>query len=403
MRLAYFTGSYPRATDTFIQREVAGLRQRGLDVITFTLRVTGKEHDVSAEIVAEKNRTQSLLPAGPFALLASNIWFMALRPKRYLGALWLAFATSRPGLRGFIYQIFHFQEAVLLARKICSQKIEHVHNHLGDVTGTVTMLAARLSGVGYSMTIHGPHIFFDPTHWALREKLKYSRFVACISHFCKSQMMLFTDGADWNKLQIIRCGIDLSQFQYMPPRSDGRRLLYVGRLASEKGIPVLIECLADLKEQGHEFELVLIGDGPERTSLVAMVEAAGLGDRVIFTGYIDQAAVARYMRESDVLVLPSFAEGLPVTLMEAMALGIPVISTYVGGIVELVEPGVGGQLVFPSDREALGKAIARILDDPRFRTETSRRGRERVASEFDLNVQLDRLAQLFLKARDRKQ
>ncbi len=402
MRLAYFTSSYPRATDTFIQREVAGLRQRGLDVITFTLRVTGKEHDVNAEVVVEKNRTQSLLPSSPFGLIASNMWFIAFRLKRYLETLWLAFVTRRPGLTGFIYQIFYFQEAVLLARKIYLQKIEHLHNHLGDSSGTVTMLAARLSGVGYSMTIHGPHIFFDPTHWALREKLKYSRFVACISHYCKSQMMLFTDGVDWSKLQIIRCGIDLSQFQYMPPRSAGRRLLYVGRLAPEKGIPVLIESLAGLKEQGYEFELVLAGDGPERTSLEEMVEAAGLGDRVIFAGYIEQAAVVRYMRESDVLVLPSFAEGVPVSLMEAMALGVPVISTYVGGIVELVEPGVGGQLVFPSNREALRTAIARILDDPQFRTGTSLRARERVASEFDLDVQLDRLAQLFLKACDRR-
>jgi glycosyltransferase involved in cell wall biosynthesis len=402
MRLAYFTGSYPRATDTFIQREVAGLRQRGLDVITFTLRVTGKEHDVNAEVVAEKNRTHSLLPAGPFTLLVANAWFMALHPIRYIKALWLAFVTRRPGLRGFIYQIFYFQEAVLLARKIYLQKIEHLHNHLGDVTGTVTMLAARLSGVGYSITIHGPHIFFDPTHWALREKLKYSLFIACISHYCKSQMMLFTDVADWGKLQIIRCGIDLSIFQYTPPRSAGRRLLYVGRLAPEKGIPVLIESLAGLKEQGYEFELVLAGDGPERASLTEMVEAAGLGDRVIFAGYIEQSAVVRHMKESDVLVLPSFAEGVPVTLMEAMALGIPVISTYVGGIAELVEPGVGGQLVFPSDVEALSKAIARILDDHRFRTDTALRARERVASEFDLDVQLDKLAQLFLKARDWK-
>ncbi len=399
MRLAYFTGSYPRATDTFIQREIAGLRQRGLDVRTFTLRVTGKEHDVSAEVVAEKNRTLSLLPANPFALIASNMWFMAFRPQRYLEALWLAFVTRRPGPTGFIYQIFYFQEAVLLARKIYLQKIEHLHNHLGDSSGTVTMLAARLSGVGYSMTIHGPHIFFDPTHWALREKLKYSRFVVCISHYCKSQMMLFTDSVDWSKLHIIRCGIDLLQFQYMPPRSGGRRLLYVGRLASEKGIPVLIESLAGLKQQGYEFELVLVGDGPERTSLEEIVKATGLGDRVIFAGYLDQAAVARYLRESDVLVLPSFAEGVPVSLMEAMALGVPVISTYVGGIVELVEPGVNGQLVFPSDREALRRAIARILDDPLFRTETSLKARERVASEFDLDVQLDRLAQLFLKAR----
>ncbi len=395
MRIGYFTSIYPRATDTFIQREVRGLRERGIDVRTFSAHKTGSDHDVGPEVIEEKRNTLYLLPANPLSLLMDNLAVFASGPARYGRTLWLAFGTARPGFRGMLYQMFYFQEAVILARLLRKQKIGHLHNHLGDVSGTITMLACALTGIGYSITIHGPHIFFDPTHWAMREKVKFSRFIACISHYCRSQMMLFSDQADWDRFQIVRCGVDPRQFRHIEVRPKARKLLYVGRLAAEKGLPVLFESLKLLGQQGGDYELTLVGDGIERESLEGMTRRLGIEDRVIFAGFAGQEQVRNYLMQSDIFVLPSFAEGVPVSLMEAMACGVPVIATHVGGVAELIEPGATGLLVPASDPVALRDAIASYLNDHGLREKVSRRGREKVLSDFNLDNEVDKLAQLF--------
>src|ERR1700676_4927516 len=173
MRIGYFTNSYPRATDTFIRREVLGLRQRGIDVRTFSVRRTGTDHEVGPEVMEEKRNTYYILPVGPAKLIGANLSAFVNAPKRYIAALVLALKTRQPGVRGFVLQLAYFQESVVLALELRRQGITHVHNHLGDNSGTVTLLVSILMRIGYSITIHGPHIFFDPTHWALREKVRY--------------------------------------------------------------------------------------------------------------------------------------------------------------------------------------------------------------------------------------
>jgi glycosyltransferase involved in cell wall biosynthesis len=395
MRIGYFTNTYPRATDTFIQREVAGLRERGFDVRTFSVRKTGEDHDVGPEVLVEKKSTCYLLPAHPVGLIADNVAAFLSAPARYLETLFLAWKTARPGWRGRSYQLIYFQEAVLLARRLRQQGIGHLHNHLGDASGTVTLLASRLTGIGYSMTIHGPHIFFDPTHWALREKVKHSHFVACISHYCASQMMLFCEQADWDRLKIVHCGVDTARFHPVEARPHASKLLYVGRLAAEKGLPVLFESLKRLGKQGYDYELTLVGDGSERSALEALASRLGIADRVVFAGFASQDGVRECLLQSDVFVLPSFAEGVPVSLMEAMACGIPVIGTYVGGVVELVESGATGLLVPPADPVALRNAIAGYFDDRNLREKVSRQGRDKVLAEFNLAHEVDKLAGLF--------
>lgn len=395
VRIGYFTNTYPRATDTFIQREVKGLRERGIDVRTFSVRKTGSDHDVGPEVLAEKRSTFYLLPANPIGLLIDNVAALVFSPARYLWALRLALRTAQPGWRGLLYQIFYFQEAVILARVFRRQGIEHLHNHLGDASGTVTLLACTMADIGYSITIHGPHIFFDPTHWALREKVKYAGFIACISYYCKSQMMLFSDQADWDRFQIVHCGVDPLQFPYIEVKQHARKLLYTGRLAAEKGLPVLFESLKLLGQQGYDYELTLVGDGNDRKSLEELARQMGIADRVVFAGFASQDGVRDYLMQSDVFILPSFAEGVPVSLMEAMACGVPVIATYVGGIAELIEPGETGLLVPPSDPAALRDAIARYINDHGLREKVSRQGRDKVMSDFNLDNEVDKLAQLF--------
>lgn len=396
VRIGYFTNSYPRATDTFIQREVLGLRKRGIDVRTFSVRRAGTDHDVGSEVMEEKRNTHYLLPVSPVKLIGANLSAFMRAPKRYLAVFALALRTRRPGLRGLALQLAYFQEAVLLAVELRRQSITHVHNHLGDNSGTVTLLVSALIDVGYSITIHGPHIFFDPTHWALREKVRYSRFIACIGHYCQSQMMLFSDQADWGHLKIIRCGVDIQRFRCGEVREKVRKLLYAGRLAVEKGLPVLFESLRMLADQGYEFELTLAGDGSDRRGLEQLGRHLGISDRLVFAGYASQDGVRDYLQQSDIFILPSFAEGVPVSLMEAMACGVPVLATYVGGVAELVVPEETGLLVPAADTRTLSQAIARYFDDFELRKRVSRLGREMVAAKFNLDTEVDKLAALFL-------
>lgn len=399
MRIAYFTSSYPRATDTFIQREVIGLRASGVEVLTCALRQPEGANNVSHLILNERKQTTYFLPASPLKLIQLNFKYFVSATSSYFKTLHLAFKTRRPGVKGSLYQLFYFQEALLLANYLQQNHVQHVHNHFGDSSGMVTMLASQLTGVGYSVTFHGPHIFFEPTLLALREKVKYAKFIVCISNYCKSQMMLFSDVEDWHKLKIVHCGVDVDKYSFDDKSVDSQaagpvKLLYVGRLAAEKGVPVLLKSLIDLKNEGYEFHLTLLGDGPERASLESEVDKHGLTGMVFFGGFASQETVRETLLASDVFILPSFAEGVPVSLMEAMACGIPVIGTNVGGVTELIEHGVSGMVVAPSDEQALKSAIFRYIKHPELRETVRSAARETIESDFNFKIEVSKLEQL---------
>lgn len=394
-RIGYYLHTYPRATDTFIQREIAALRARGAELHTFAARQPDAMHEVAEEIIRERARTVYLLPVNPLRLLAANLAELLRHPGGYFGALRLAMRMSCGGWRIRMHQLFYFQEAVLLAGQLRRRGIEHLHNHFGDVGGTVTLLASRLARIGFSITVHGPHLFFDPMRWGLREKIHAARFIACISEYCRDQMMRHADPVDAARLAIIHCGIDLGSYSCRPVSERAARLLYAGRLASEKGLPVLFQALTELAAQGRAWQLTVLGDGPERARLEQMARELGLAERVRFEGYVSQAGVADHLREADVFVLPSLAEGVPVSLMEAMASGVPVVATRVGGVAELVEDGESGLLVPPSDAPALQAALLRYLDDAALRRRIARAGRLLVEQRFSLETEVDKLRDLF--------
>jgi glycosyltransferase involved in cell wall biosynthesis len=403
VRLAYFTNTYPRATDTFIRKEVIGLRERGFDVLTFSVRKAGAEHDVDDEIIKEKKNTTYLLPCSAFTLVASQLRAISSSPKLYLKTLFLAFKTSRPGIKGHFLQLIYFVEAILLADLVKEHQVEHLHNHLGDNSGTVTLLGAKFAGISYSISIHGPHIFFDGLHWALDIKTSQASFISCIGHFCKSQMMLYTNEQDWHKFQIVRCGIDPKQFSYREPSTTISKLIYVGRLSAEKGVPILFDSLKVLKSKGYRFELTLLGDGEARQSLEILAKEYNISQNLKFSGFVDQKTIADELSNSDIFVLPSFAEGIPVSLMEAMAMGVPVIASYVGGISELVVDKVTGQMVSPADVEGLANAIAYYIDNPDACKKISTNARDKVVAEFNIDDQVDKLAVHLSKARKKSE
>jgi len=395
MRIAYLSGQYPRATDTFIQREVALLRQQGLEIHTFSVRHTGKEHLVGPEQQDERDKTYYLLPPNVVNLGLAHGQLLLRSPLRYLGSIALALKTRQPGLRGLLYQLFYFIEAGILADQLQKRRIKHLHNHIASSSCTVAMLAAELGGFSFSFTMHGPHIFFEPYRWCLPEKLQRAKFVVCISHFCRSQGFYFAPISHWSSLHIIHCGVEPRLYLPSTHTPDRKRLLYVGRLSPEKGVPVLLESLRSVQESHPDVTLTIVGDGPSRREWEQWVAQYGLSNQVDFVGYRSQQEVRQYLRETDVFVLPSFAEGVPVSLMEAMAAAVPVVATQVAGVSELVEAGVSGYVVPPGSAEVLTAAIVALLNSPEQRSRMGAAGRAKVEADFNLALEAEKLALLF--------
>ena len=398
--IAYLTGQYPRATDTFIQREAAALRAHGHDVITNTIRATEAAHHVGPEQQAEFAATFQVMNASknPLTLIRAHAAALARNPKGWVSALALAWRTKPAGIKAGIWQFFYFLEAGVLAQHLRASSVRHLHNHFADSSCTVAMLTAQISGIPYSITMHGPGIFFEPMHWRIDEKIARAAFVACISHFCRSQGMLFSDPRHWDRLKIVHCGIDPSKYDQSSARSYGKRLLFVGRLDGVKGVPLLLEAVTRLRDAHPDLELVVVGDGPARADLED--KARTLARTVRFVGYQSQDEVARILSETDILVLPSFAEGVPVVLMEAMAARLPIVTTQVGGISELVEDQVSGFICPPGDLATLTQRIDDLLNDPALCARMGEAGRTKVVSDFNSPTEAAWLSKLITNSLD---
>jgi colanic acid/amylovoran biosynthesis glycosyltransferase len=394
MRIAYLTGEYLRPTHTFIQREVEALRSTGVDVHTFSVRPTHSADLVGPEQKAEQSKTFNILPIRPFVILRAHLQLLFTVPGQYAQALRLAWRSRSAGLKALLYQLFYFIEAGVLAQELKRREIQHLHNHFADSSCTVAMLTAALADLSFSFTLHGPYIFFEPYRWKLDLKIQQAQFVICISHYCRAQAMLLSAPDSWRKLYIVHCGIDPKR--YTPTQlSQQKRLLYVGRLSAAKGVPVLFQAVAFLIAQHPEVMLTIVGDGPDRQALESQAAELGILPYLKFVGYQSQDAVCQYLQDCDVFVLPSFAEGLPVVLMEAMATGIPVVTTSIAAISELVEEGVSGYLVPPGAVEPLVQRLDGLFRDPLLRQAFGQAGRSKVEKEFDLHKEVSSLKQIF--------
>jgi glycosyltransferase involved in cell wall biosynthesis len=396
--IAYLTGEYPRATDTFIQREVFALRTLGIDVVTCSIRKTGSEHLVGPEQKAESKSTFYVLAAAkaPFRLLSCHLKALVKSPRKYFCTLGFAFRTGSPGFKGRLFQLFYFAEAVILADHLKSKGVIHLHNHIATASCSVAMLASKISDIPYSFTLHGPDIFFEPQRWRLDAKIKTAKFVACISDFCRSQAMSFSNPQDWGKLHIVHCGVEPERYtDETGVERNTPHLTFIGRLASVKGVPVLFDALKILKASYPDLCLTLIGDGPEREELEDYVRSNDLVDMVEFAGYKSQSEVALALQETDVFVLPSFAEGVPVVLMEAMAAKVPVVATRIAGIPELIEDGVHGRLVPAGDVDSLASAISDLIGDAKLRKKMGDAARDKVIAEYNIKHEAAWLAQIF--------
>ncbi|MER5173784.1 glycosyltransferase family 4 protein [Thioclava kandeliae] len=387
--IAYLTGEYPKVSHTFIQREIEALRARGWQVEACTIRRAPAKAVVGEAQTLEASKTFCVIDAAksPKNLIGAHFKMIRRDASAWRRALKLAWKTRPPGLKAALWQFFYFLEAGVLAKYLLDRNVVHLHNHFANSSCSVAMLASEMSGIPFSVTMHGPAIFYEPKWWRIDAKIARAAFVSCISHFCRSQAMYFSDAIHWRRLKIVHCGVRPSDYGRDPARLPAQEIIFVGRLAAIKGVPLLIDAFAAIADRHPQARLSIVGDGTERNAAEAQVARLGINERVRFLGYQPSDAVADLMRQSDLLVLPSFAEGVPVTLMEGMASGIPVIGSRVAGVQELVEDGVSGFVIAPGDMEGLIARLDQLLSDPELRERLGQAGRIKVMAEFDQDLE----------------
>jgi colanic acid/amylovoran biosynthesis glycosyltransferase len=399
MRIAYLINQYPKISHTFIRREILALERQGYDVMRVALRGWDAQLP-DKEDERERNRTRYVLRDGAFALLFDVARMALTRPRALTRAFALAWRMGRRADRPLLVHLIYVAEACRILPWLRQAGVRHVHAQFGTNSALVAMLVHTLGGPSWSFTVHGPEEFDKPRSIGLAEKIRDCSFVVAVSSYGRSQLFRCVEHIHWPKVQVVHCGLEPEFFAQAPsPVPVARRLVCVGRLCEQKGQLLLIEATRRLAAKGTEFDLVLAGDGEMRPDIEALVARYELAGRVRITGWISGADVRKEILAARALVLPSFAEGLPVVLMEAMALRRPVISTFVAGIPELVQPGEHGWLVPAGDVEALAVAMQACLDaqvhDLALMGEAAH---NHVIARHSVDVEAAKLAKLFAGA-----
>ncbi len=366
MRITYFTNHYPAVSHTFIKRELLGLEALGHSIHRVSLRSAGDLIDPQDR--AEAAKTENLLELPKTALVGHMLRRLVRRPAAVAGTLVFAMGLARrTGIGSKV--LAYYAEALVLAELCARAQSELVRVHFGSNGAVVARLCRRVGGPAYSVAYHGPNDFDNCEKWDIAGTIDESAFVTAISRFCESQLRRWCPAGSWEKIRIVRCAVDGRFLEAQPmPGGRPRRLCIVCRVAPPKGLPVLVEALAEARRRGAELELDIVGDGPMRRELEARVRELGMSEAVKFHGALSGEDVRRVIVASSGFVLPSFAEGLPVVLMEAMGLGRPVITTRIMGIPELVVDGESGWLITPSDGAGLVEAMLALdgADDARL-------------------------------------
>jgi glycosyltransferase involved in cell wall biosynthesis len=391
IRLAYLVSQYPATNHTFILREIRRLRDLGIEIHATSIRGADRPSDMlTKEELDEAQQTYYVIPAGFLAAARDQLLTLLSSPAGFLRGLVHALRLGGSPFKNGSY----FVEAIMIGRWMKRKDLSHVHTHFSS---TVALIAQRTFPIRISITIHGPDEFNDAAGFHIADKVAAAQFVCAISHFGCSQLMRFSDPRYWDKIEVARLGVDPAVFLPKPFREypDVFEIICVGRLAPAKAQHILIEAIALLVAEGRSVLLRLVGDGPDRASLEHAVVGRKLEGHVRFEGWLNQDRVLSLYEGADIFALASFAEGVPVVLMEAMAMEIPCVATWITGIPELIRSGVDGVLVPPSDASALAEAIASLMDDPGLRSRIAKAGRQRVLDKFNLETNVRLLADIF--------
>ncbi len=363
MRVGYFTNQYPAVSHTFIRREIRAMEALGVSVVRYALRPG--TYLVDDEDKAEANQTRFVLRAGVGKFFRCCIIASLTQPVAVVSVNWNAFAIGRRSDRGILRHLAYVAEATVLADWCRSDGIEHIHAHFGTNSAAVAMFASRLSRIPYSFTAHGSEEFEKAALLSLDKKLQHAALAICVSSFGRAQLMRWSSPEYWQKIAVVHCGLDNKFFACpVEPPPSIPRLVCVGRLDEHKAQIVLVASASRLHKEGTACEIVLVGDGFMRKYVEEAIRRAGLQATITITGWVSGDRVKAEIRAARALVLPSFSENMPVAIMEALALGRPVISTYVAGIPELVQAGKTGWLVPASDEVAQAEAMREALTAP---------------------------------------
>jgi glycosyltransferase involved in cell wall biosynthesis len=385
---------------SFIRREILELERRGHEVVRYAIR-PWPDTLVDDLDKAEQARTHYILSTGMFAVMVSLLRVMVTQPVQLCRALRLLCRVAGRSDRSVFRHLIYLAEATVLRQWTQRDRIEHLHVHFSSNPSEVAMYCHLLGGPGYSIVVHGPEEFDRAPSLGLNHKIHHARFVAAISHFCRSQLYRWSVHEDWPKIHIVRCGLDRKflDHPFQPIDHACKQLFCIGRLCSDKGQLILIDAAEKLAQEGVDFELLLAGDGEMRPALENHIAEANLQGRVKILGWITSDEVVQRIVSARAVVLPSFAEGLPVVFMEACALSRPVISTYIAGHPELVRPGENGWLVSPGDVEALADAMRHTLSTPiDALTQMGQAGAKLVAEQHNIETEVAKLESLIESA-----
>jgi colanic acid/amylovoran biosynthesis glycosyltransferase len=391
--IAYLVSQYPLISHTFVEREIDGLRKLGTDVHTFSVRAPGAL--LSEAMRAEAERTV-VLQSSFGEIARSGARQFRAHPGASLRSLVSATTFGEARARSRLWQVFYAAEAMRLFEELNRLGIRHIHAHFAnngaDIARATVAHARRVDPDGdwrWTFTMHGPTEFEAVERFDLSGKVAAAAGVACISDFTRSQLMRLSAVSDWDKLEVVHMSVDTDLFSppSQPRSSEGPlRILDVGRLVPEKGAPVLLDAVTRLAGRGIDVELRLVGGGELESQLKQEIEVRKLADRVTLVGPVGQDEILAQYHWADVFCLPSFQEGLPVVLMEAMSTELPVVTTPINGIPELVRDGCNGHLVAPGRADLLADALAELALDPGRRRHLGEQARRDVVAGFALDA-----------------
>ena len=399
MNIAYLVNEYPAVSHSFVRREIAGIEGAGGTVFRFSVRHSDPGLLPDVRDKREYEKTEVILENNWFGLVLQMFIKALASPIQFADAMRIAFTGSSFRPSDIVRRIAYIAEAAWLTRQLKDQDVKHLHAHFGTNSATVARLAYKLGGPPYSFTVHGPDEFDRPIELDLRGKISDALFAVAISNFGKGQLMRWANYRDWGKIEVIRCGVD-DNFIWddrSKPTYEKTQFASIARLSGQKGIPLLIQAAAILKDDGYRFTIQLIGGGEMQQQVETMIRDYDLQDHVNLVGWASSMEIVECLLDSKAMVLPSFAEGLPVVIMEALALEIPVIVTAIAGTPELVDDQCGW-LIRSGSVDALAEALKTAMrTPPQTLAEMGKAGRERVVSLHDSMKNGADLFELFLK------
>ncbi|MDX2034217.1 MAG: glycosyltransferase family 4 protein [Blastocatellia bacterium] len=399
MRMAYLINTYPMISQTFIMREIHRLRELGCEVETLSIEGPDRPfEELTAEERLEAAAAKVMAQSGIAGALIAHFATLVTMPWRWMRGLLFALSLAGTDVGRVFELLSRFSQALQAGRWMRRRGLTHLHVADGASEASAAMIASKIFPITFSFSARGAEEFFDAAGKNLTEAIEHAAFVTCADHYTRSQLMMMTPPVEWEKFEIALPGVSLEAFKPVakPVVADAFEILSVGDLIPARGQHALIAAVDRLvNQEGRNLRLRLVGEGPDRSLLEAQIDGAGLWANVLFEGALDHERIRSFYANADAFVLPSFAEGAPIGLLEAMAMEIPCISTHIPGIPELIRDGMDGLLTAPSDVVELADAIAELMDNQILRVELAAAGRERVLRRHNIEQTLPRLMAIF--------